>query len=145
MQNKVTRSEFHYFKPILTRWIDNDVYGHINNALYYTYFDTVVNTFLIERGGLDIANSPVVGFIVSSTCNYHAPLAFPDAIDAGMKINRIGNSSVEYGVAVFKQGEDTAAASGTFTHVFVQRETGQSTSIPTTTREAFEQLSRSDL
>ena len=144
MQNKVTRSEFHYFKPILTRWIDNDVYGHINNALYYTYFDTVVNTFLIERGGLDIANSPVVGFIVSSTCNYHAPLAFPDAIDAGMKINRIGNSSVEYGVAVFKQGEDTAAASGTFTHVFVQRETGQSTSIPTTTREAFEQLARSD-
>lgn len=144
MKNKVTRSEFHYFKPILTRWIDNDVYGHINNALYYTYFDTVVNTFLIERGGLDIANSPVVGFIVSSTCNYHAPLAFPDAIDAGMKINRIGNSSVEYGVAVFKQGEDTAAASGTFTHVFVQRETSQSTSIPTTTREAFEQLARSD-
>lgn len=118
--------------------MDNDVYGHVNNAVYYTWFDTVTNAYLIESGVLDIENSPVVGFIVASSCHYRSPVRFPDTIEAAMRVNRIGNKSVEYGVAIFREGETSAAAHGTFTHVFVERSSGQSISISGATRQALE-------
>lgn len=132
-----SRENYRFFKSIETRWIDNDVYGHVNNALYYTFFDTVCNAYLMEAGGLDIAESPIVGFIVASSCQYHSPIKYPMTIDAGMRVNRIGNSSVEYGVALFESGTPVASAHGTFTHVFVNRASGKSVSIPDAFREAL--------
>lgn len=134
------RAKYLYFKAISTRWIDNDVYGHVNNAQYYTYFDTVCNSYLIEAGGLDIEHSPVVGFIVASSCQYLSPIKFPMSINAGMRVNRIGTKSVEYGVGIFRGNEAKAAAHGTFTHVFVERASGLSVSIPAQYRTAFEQV-----
>lgn len=134
------RQHYAYFKQLTTRWIDNDVYGHVNNAVYYTWFDTVTNSFLIEQGGLDIQRSDVIGFIVASSCEYHTPVKFPNNIDAGLRVNRIGNSSVEYGVAIFTEGDDKAAANGTFTHVYVNRASGQSTKIPEVMRSALKSL-----
>jgi len=136
------RSNYAYFKTISTRWIDNDAYGHVNNALYYTYFDTVCNAYLIETGCLDIASSPIVGFIVASSCQYLSPVKFPMNIDAGMRVNKIGNRSVEYGVAIFVADANEASAYGTYTHVFVNRSSGESVSIPDTTRAALQQLLR---
>lgn len=132
-----SREHYLFYKSIETRWIDNDVYGHVNNALYYTFFDTVCNAYLIEAAGLDITDSPIVGFIVASSCQYHAPVKFPMTIDAGMRVNRIGNRSVEYGVALFESGAAVASAHGTFTHVFVERATGKSVSIPESFRAAL--------
>lgn len=134
------REHYVYFNAIATRWIDNDVYGHVNNALYYTYFDTVCNAYLMEAGGLDIQSSPVVGFIVASNCQYLSPVKFPMVLDAGMRVNRIGNRSVEYGVAIFKQGERDASAFGTFTHVFVNRSTGKAVAIPETILSALQRV-----
>jgi len=131
---------YHYFQSISTRWIDNDVYGHVNNAVYYTYFDTVCNAFLIEKGGLSIADSPIVGFIVASNCQYLSPIKFPATINAGMRVNKVGRRSVEYGVGIFRHNQETASAYGTFTHVFVERATGKSTLIPESIRNAFDQL-----
>ncbi len=101
--------------------MDNDIYGHINNVIYYSYFDTVANTYLIRECGLDIHGGETVGYIVQSQCFYKSSLAFPDQLEGGLRVNRIGNSSVEYGIAIFKAGEATASAHGTFTHVFVDR------------------------
>lgn len=123
-------NDYLYFCSISTRWIDNDVYGHVNNAVYYTYFDTVCNTYLIEHCGLDIQTSPVVGFVVASSCQYVSPIVFPDTINAAMRVNKIGNSSVEYGVALFKGTSTTASAHGTFTHAFFNRELGHTVRIP---------------
>ena len=124
------RQNYRYFLPISTRWMDNDIYGHINNVTYYSYFDTVANQFLIEHAGLDIQQAEVVGFVVASNCNYLAPIAHPEEIEAGFRVNRIGNSSVEYGIGIFKKGQQKAVAHGTFTHVFVNRAAGKSTAIP---------------
>jgi len=135
---RLDRRGYVYFSRIATRWIDNDVYGHVNNAIYYQFFDTVANAYLIERGGLDIHTSPTVAFIVASSCRYHAPIAHPDEIDAGFRVNRLGRSSVEYGVAVFRAGHDRAAADGTFTHVFVDRASGRSVPIEGPMRAALE-------
>ncbi len=132
-----TRSDYHYFAPITTRWKDNDIYGHVNNVTYYAYFDTVANQYLIEAGGLNIHQDPVVGFVVNSGCNYYAPVAFPDALEGGLRVNRLGNSSVEYGIAIFKQGEDQAVADGHFVHVFVEKATNQSVAIPESIRSAL--------
>ena len=126
----IQRVDYAYFKSISTRWVDNDVYGHVNNAVYYTYFDTVCNAFLIEKGGLDISSSPVVGFIVASSCQYVSPIKFPSQITAGMRVNRIGTRSVEYGVGIFRDDETTVSAHGTFTHVFVNRQSAKSENIP---------------
>ncbi len=117
------RANYRWFMPITTRWMDNDVYGHINNVHYYSYFDTVANTYLIREGGLDIHHSDDIGYIVHSQCSYITALAFPDAIQGGFRVNRLGNSSVEYGIGIFKEGANQAAAHGTFTHVFVNRST----------------------
>jgi len=136
------RKHYAFYKTISTRWIDNDAYGHVNNALYYTYFDTVCNAYLIETGCLDIESSPIVGFIVASSCQYLSPVKFPMTIDAGMRVNKIGNRSVEYGVGIFKADTNDASAYGTFTHVFVNRSSDKSVSIPGNTRAALQRLLR---
>lgn len=137
MSDLPTRESYRWFMPITTRWMDNDVYGHVNNVHYYSYFDTVANTFLIKEAGLDIHNSDVIGYIVNSQCNYKKAIAFPEQIEGGFCVNRLGNSSVEYGVAIFKQGEDDCCAIGSFTHVFVDRETERPVPIPETMRQAL--------
>jgi acyl-CoA thioester hydrolase len=135
-----SRDDYGYFCPVTTRWSDNDIYGHINNVAYYSYFDSVANRFLIERGGLDIHGGSMIGLVVNSGCNYHAALAYPDPLEGGMRVNRLGNSSVEYGLAIFRQGEQQAAAEGHFTHVFVDRETRRPVPIPAAIRAALETL-----
>jgi len=131
------RESYFYFKTINTRWMDNDIYGHVNNVTYYSYFDTVSNCYLIEEGGLDIQNDNSVGFVVASSCEYHAPIAFPQQIEAAFRVNKLGSKSVEYGVAIFNDQQKEACATGTFTHVFVDRISGKSTLIPKTIRQAL--------
>ena len=115
------RHSYGWSMPITTRWMDNDIYGHVNNVNYYSYFDTVANTFLIQEAGLDIHHGDTIGYIVHSQCFYKSTIAFPDNIEGAFRVNRLGNSSVEYGIGIFKKGVDTACAYGTFTHVFVNR------------------------
>ncbi|WP_232299940.1 acyl-CoA thioesterase [Colwellia sp. MT41] len=126
-------------KEITTRWMDNDVYGHVNNVTYYSYFDSIANNYLIEHAGFDIQTSPIIGYIVSSACNYYTSIAFPDKIFGAFRVNRIGNSSVEYGVAIFKQGQESACAYGTMTHVFIDRVTEKPAKIEGVLKAAFEQ------
>jgi len=135
-----SRADYAFFAPITTRWSDNDIYGHVNNVVYYSYFDSVANIYLIQHAGLKIHEDQVVGFVVSSGCNYHAPVAYPDKLDGGLRANRISGSSVEYGVAIFRPGEDLAVADGFFTHVFVDRKIGKPVRIPDTIREALEKI-----
>lgn len=118
-----TRVDFKVFEPIETRWADNDVYGHINNVTYYAYFDTAVNRRLAVAGLLDISAGETIGLVVETGCRYHAPAAFPDRLEAGVKVARIGASSVRYEIAIFREGEETALAEGHFTHVYVDRQT----------------------
>jgi acyl-CoA thioester hydrolase len=140
MSEERAREGYRYFVPVTTRWMDNDVYGHVNNVVYYAYFDTAANQFLIEAGGLDIHGSSVIGIVVASACQYHAPVAYPDRLEAGVRADRIGNSSVQYGIGVFREGERSAAASGTFTHVFVDRQTRRPVPIPSGIRAALERI-----
>lgn len=135
-----TRTDYAFITPITTRWSDNDIYGHVNNVTYYSYFDTVANTYLIEYGHLNIHNDQVVGYVVNSGCNYYAPVAFPDKLEGGLRVNRLGVSSVEYGVAIFKEGEDVAVADGHFVHVFVDKQTNKSVPIPDMIRKALERI-----
>ncbi|RZO19220.1 MAG: acyl-CoA thioesterase [SAR92 clade bacterium] len=132
------RANYSYFTDITTRWMDNDIYGHVNNVVYYSYFDSVANKYLIEEGGLDIENSQVVGFVVASNCQYKSPIAYPQAINAGLRVNHLGNSSVEYGIGIFQEGSAVASAMGTFTHVFVDRSTDKPVAIPDSIRSALE-------
>lgn len=134
------RRDYRHFQPITTRWHDNDVYGHVNNVTYYSYFDSAVNAYLIEVGGLDIHNGGVVGFVVSSSCDYFASIAFPDAIEIGLRVGKLGNSSVQYELAVFKAGEEEACAAGRFVHVFVDRQTNRPLPIPERLRAAMANL-----
>ncbi|MDH4180663.1 MAG: acyl-CoA thioesterase [Betaproteobacteria bacterium] len=132
-----TRARYRHFLAIPTRWHDNDAYGHVNNVVYYAWFDTVVNEHLIRVGGLDIAADPVVGLVVETSCRYHRSLAFPDAVEAGLRVERLGNSSVVYGIGIFRAGEDAAAASGRFVHVWVDRATQRPVRIPDRIRAAL--------
>lgn len=134
------RADFPHFLSIPTRWMDNDVYGHVNNVVYYSYFDTVINEHLIRDGGLDIHDGSVVGYCVESQCRYLAPLAFPETIDAGLRVGHLGKSSVRYEIALFRQGEDAPAAVGHFVHVFVAREENKPTAIPPAIRACLEGL-----
>jgi acyl-CoA thioester hydrolase len=134
------RANYRYYLPITTRWMDNDLYGHVNNVTYYAYFDSIANTYLIQEGGLDIHAGPAIGYVVSSQCSYKSPIAFPEPIEGALRVNRLGNSSVEYGLAIFKPGEERACAAGTFTHVFVARENDRPTPIPPPIREALQQV-----
>ncbi len=113
------RAAYRIFRPIATRWADNDIYAHVNNVIYYSYFDTLVNGWLIERGLLEVGRSPVIGLVVSSGCDYFAPVAFPDRLEGGIVAHRVGKSSVTYGLGIFREGEEAASAGGRFTHVYV--------------------------
>jgi acyl-CoA thioester hydrolase len=137
-----TRGAYATFLEIPTRWMDNDVYGHVNNVTYYAYFDTVVNEHLVRAGGLDIARSPAIGVVVETACRFHKPVAFPDVLDAGMRVASLGRSSVRYEIALFRQGDDDAAASGRFVHVWVDRAARRPVPVPTSIRIALEALSR---
>lgn len=140
MSDLPTRESYRWFMPITTRWMDNDIYGHVNNVHYYSYFDTVANNYLIHEAGLDIHNGDIIGYIVNSQCDYKKAIAFPEKIEGGFRVNRLGNSSVEYGIAIFKEGESDCCAFGTFTHVFVDRETERPVPIPEQMRAALESM-----
>ncbi len=135
-----SRADYGVFYPITTRWMDNDIYGHVNNVAYYSYFDTAANRYLIEEGGLDIEDGRIVGYVVNSGCHYHAPITYPEDIEAGLRVDRLGNSSVQYGIAIFRKGENEAAAHGHFVHVFVERAENRSVPIPAPLRSALERL-----
>ncbi len=132
------RQDYHWFMPITTRWMDNDRYGHVNNVVYYSWFDTVANAYLIERGGLDIHGGEVIAYVVNSRCDYRSAVAYPESVEGGFRVNRLGNSSVEYGIAIFREGDDAACAMGTFTHVFVDRQSERPVPIPEGLRTALE-------
>ncbi len=134
------RSAYPYLRVIPTRWMDNDVYGHVNNVTYYSYFDTVVNGYLIERGALDIAASPVIGLVVETQCNYFAPLAFPDTVTAGLRVTHRGTSSVRYEIGIFRGDEDTASAQGHFVHVYIERASGKPVALPPALKDALAAL-----
>jgi acyl-CoA thioester hydrolase len=135
-----TRARYRHFLRIPTRWHDNDAYGHVNNVVYYAYFDTVVNEHLIRVAGLDIATDPLVGLVVETTCRYYRSLAFPEIVDAGLRVERLGSSSVVYGIGIFRADEDEAAASGRFVHVWVDRATQRPVRIPDRIRAALQAL-----
>ena len=134
------RAAYGYFLDLRSRWMDNDLYGHVNNVTYYSYFDTVVNYFLIEKGGLDIHNAPVIGVVVESHCNYTSSVAYPDMIVCGLRVGKLGSSSVRYEVGIFKNDEDSASAAGHFVHVFVDRATNKPVPIPHEIRAALEAI-----
>jgi acyl-CoA thioester hydrolase len=129
-----------YVTPITTRWMDNDIYGHINNVAYYSFFDTAANRFLIERGGLDIATAAIIGLVVESKCEYHTPLAYPQDLRAGVRVDKLGTRAVTYGIAIATADDDRAAAHGHFVHVFVDRVTRTSVPIPPALRTALEAI-----
>jgi acyl-CoA thioester hydrolase len=137
----VTRDEFPYVLEVQTRWADNDVYGHVNNVVYYSYFDTLINRYLIEQGGLDIALDHIIAVCVESQCSYKRSIAFPEVIQAGLRVTKLGNTSVHYEVGVFR-GQDLCAL-GTFVHVFVARGTRKPTPIPPAIREGLTRLATS--
>lgn len=136
----LNRSDFPHFEAMSTRWTDNDVYGHVNNVTYYAYFDTAVNRYLIRSGVLDIATSPVIGLVVNTGCHYFSPVAYPDALEVGIRVATLGNSSVRYEVGVFREGEPQTAAHGHFVHVYVNRESRRPTSLPPAMRQALQRL-----
>lgn len=135
-----TRSEFCYFQSITTRWMDNDMYGHINNVVYYSWFDTVVNQFLIVNQALDTQVSNVIGLVVETQCSYFSSVSFPEVITVGLAVAHIGNSSVRYELAIFKNDQDSAAAQGHFVHVYVDRDTRRPTPLPETLRELVQTI-----
>ena len=134
------RDGYRHFLAIPTRWKDNDVYGHVNNVEYYSYFDTVINTYLITEGGLDIHRGAAIGLCAESHCCFLREIAFPGSVDAGLSVEKLGNSSVRYGIALFRAGEDEPAAEGWFVHVFVDRDSRRSTPIPERIRAALQPL-----
>ena len=133
-------ADYPLVRSIQTRWADNDAYGHVNNVVYYAYFDTVVNTYLIEQGALDIAAGPVIGFVVETACHYFAPLTYPEAVSAGLRVAQVGRSSVRYEIALFGQDSTQAAAQGHFVHVYVDRATRRPTDLPSALRAALRPL-----
>ncbi|KAJ7105147.1 thioesterase [Mycena filopes] len=134
------RKDYAYFLSYRTRWGDNDQYMHVNNAVYYTWFDSIVNTYLIEQCGQVPATSPFIGLVISSFCEFFAPLSFPQVVELGLRVNKLGSSSVTYEVGVFAEGRDEPAAVGGYTHVFVERVERKSTPIAQTTREGLKKL-----
>jgi acyl-CoA thioester hydrolase len=132
-----SRERFRHFLSIPTRWMDNDVYQHVNNVVYYSYFDTVVNEYLIRAGALDIETSPVIGLVVETQCHYFSPIAFPDVVDAGLRVAELGTSSVRYEVGIFRNADARAAAQGHFVHVYVERASGRPTPLPANLRAAL--------
>ncbi len=124
------RSAYKAFRPITTRWMDNDLYGHVNNVVYYSWFDTAVNAHLIEQGALDIHAGDTIGLVVETHCNYFEPLAFPQTVEAGIRVAQRGASSVRYEVGLFAQGGEQTAAKGHFVHVYVNKATRRPVALP---------------
>jgi len=137
-----TRQDYPRLLTIPTRWMDNDIYGHVNNVVYYSYFDTVVNEYLIREGGLDIHHGSVIGIVVESRCHFFAPLAFPETVTAGLRAAHLGNSSVRYEIGLFGERRPTVSAAGEFVHVFVERASNTPVSIPAPIRQALEGIER---
>jgi acyl-CoA thioester hydrolase len=137
------RASYKHFLTIPTRWMDNDVYGHVNNVVYYSYFDTVVNDYLMRHGGLDYRNGEIVGLVVETMCQYKKSLAFPESVDVGLRVAKIGNSSVRFEIGIFRQGDDEPAAFGHFVHVFVERAVQKAVAIPERIRRALEAIQNS--
>lgn len=131
------REQYAFIFPIQTRWVDNDMYGHVNNVTYYSYFDTAANALLIQHANFDIRHSELIGLIVESQCQFLQELSYPEIIEVGVAIAKLGNSSLRYDLAIFKQNHNHASAQGHFIHVFVDRQTRKSTSIPTEMRDAL--------
>jgi acyl-CoA thioester hydrolase len=134
------RDSYRSFIAIPTRWMDNDTYGHVNNVSYYSYFDTAVNEHLIRAGGLDIRDGPEIGLVVETSCRFHKPLSFPDIVDAGMRVAKLGRSSVTYEIGLFRRGDDEPAATGHFVHVWVDRANRRPIPIPPLVRSALAPL-----
>ena len=134
------RGAYQAFKTITTRWSDNDVYGHVNNVVYYSWFDTAVNSHLIEQGALDIEHGETIGLVIETQCNYFAPLAFPQTVEAAIRVARVGSSSVRYEVGLFAQGEALTAAAGHFIRVYVDRATRRPCALPARLRAVLEAL-----
>lgn len=134
------RKDYQHFHAITTRWMDNDAYGHVNNVVYYSWFDTVVNQFLVANEVLDIERSPIIGLVIETQCNYFASVAFPERVTAGLRVAKLGTSSVRYEVGIFREDEDTAAAQGHFVHVYVDRETRRPAPIPQAMRTLFQSI-----
>lgn len=134
------RSAYKAFRTITTRWMDNDAYGHVNNVVYYSWFDTVVNAHLIENGALDVQHGSTIGLVIETQCNYFAPVEFPQTVEAGLRVARIGRSSVRYEVGLFVQGEPMTAAKGHFVHVYVDREQRRPTDLPVQLKNVLEAL-----
>ena len=135
-----TRDNYPHFSTITTRWMDNDVYGHVNNVLYYSFFDTVIAEYLVREGGFEFATAEVIGLAVESSCRFRASLAFPQALQAGLRVAHLGNSSVRYEVGIFAGTDREACADGYFVHVFVDRATNKPSPIPAPIRAALKRL-----
>lgn len=135
-----TRTQYPHFQAIPTRWMDNDVYAHVNNVVYYSFFDTAVNQYLIEQGVLDIEGSNIIGLVVETRCNYFSPITFPDVVHAGLRVEKLGNSSVRYGIGLFRNDDNAAAAQGHFVHVYVDRATRKAATVPSEMRAALERI-----
>jgi acyl-CoA thioester hydrolase len=136
----LTRAAFPHFLEITTRWMDNDVYGHVNNVVYYSFFDTVVNRYLIDNKALDFRDGKVIGLVVETACSYFKPVAYPDRITAALAVQHLGNSSVRYRLAVFRNDDDGAAAQGHFVHVYVDRATNRPVPLPDGLRKVLERI-----
>ena len=136
----LARDHYRVFQSITSRWADNDVYGHVNNVVYYSWFDTAVNSHLIQQGALDIHAGETIGLVVETQCHYFAPLAFPQTVEAGIRVARLGGSSVHYEVGLFAQGEPLTAAHGHFVHVYVDRQTRRPVVLPAKLRSVLEVL-----
>ena len=135
-----SREAYRHFTQLATRWMDNDVYGHVNNVVYYSLFDTAVNGYLIGEGALDIHRGEVIGLVVETHCNYFSPIEFPTKIDAGIRVARIGGSSVRYEIGLFAEGEPLTAARGHFIHVYVDRQTRRPTALPAALTKALQAI-----
>jgi acyl-CoA thioester hydrolase len=135
-----TRLAYPHIQTITTRWKDNDIYGHVNNVEYYSYFDTVINTWLIREGGLDIRNGSIIGVCAESHCRFLDSLAFPEAVDAGLRVAKLGRTSVRYEIGLFREGSEEIAAEGWFVHVFVDAITRRPTPPDARLRSALERL-----
>ena len=125
-----TRTDYKVFVPITTRWADNDVFAHVNNVTYYSYFDTAVNQYLIENGGFDIARSPAIGVVVETMCRFFRSVAFPDRLEVGLRVAKLSRSSIRYEIGIFKAGDDAVCAAGHFVHVYVRRPDMQVIAVP---------------
>ena len=136
-----TRADFKVWRKLTTRWADNDAYGHVNNTVYYEWFDSAVNAWMVDQGLLDIANGDPIALVVETRCTYAASLAFPEDVDVGLAVARLGRSSIRYRIGVFAEGSDRATAEGEFVHVVVDRATRRPVEIPTTWRAKLETIS----